>query len=320
MQLCKYKMTKQRICHLKNEERFYQMGKLNRVFVYGTLREHESNHGLLKNSECLAQQSWTNGILYDTGQGYPAMSLDKTKTVYGEVYEVDRKTLKALDHLEDYYGKGRVNLYDRITQTIYTDRGEMEAYVYVYSSTLGKKLTEIEFGDWKCHQYLEQETFLYFAYGSCMDNDRFTKAGVDTLFADIYGCGIAEDFSMEYRRAAKDGGRADIVETRGSWTEGKVYQLRKEALDYLFVREGVAGKHYRPAFINVEINGKLHKNVLTFIVIEKTDELAPPEHYAVEILRGAEGFVSESYFQRLQHKLKRKFKMKFPSGARTEEI
>jgi hypothetical protein len=51
------------------------------------------------------------------------------------------------------------------------------------------------------------------------------------------------------------------------------------------------------------INGKSHKNALTFLVVDKEEEVAPPSHYAAEILRGAKGYVSDSYYQKLSDDL-----------------
>ena len=276
------------------------------VFVYGTLRQHEENSYFLHGAKCLSSQCWTYGILYDTGCGYPAMETSRNKKVYGELYQVNHEQLKRLDHLEGYEGDEKDNLYDRITQTIYTDTGTIQAYVYVFLPDQTANLEKISFGDWKCHRYIKQDELYYFAYGSCMDDERFQLAGVEMQFEHVVGCGIANNFSLAYTRKAHDGGRADLIES-GEQVEGKVYQIEQKTLHYLFKREGVHAQIYRPAFIEVTINGTLYQNVLTFLVIEKEEETAPPEHYAIEILRGAKGFVSEEYYKKLQSDLAEKF-------------
>ncbi|WP_175639331.1 gamma-glutamylcyclotransferase [Metabacillus schmidteae] len=282
------------------------MEKLNMIFVYGTLRQHETNHYLLKNAKCVSRQCWTNGILYDTGYGYPALFTSNKNRVYGEVYEVTDKQLASLDDLEGYEGKGRNNLYERITQVVHTDFHTIEAYVYVYSSSNDTNHEEIKFGDWKCHRYLQQNELLYFAYGSCMDDERFKLAGVNHEFEKVAGCGVAKNYSLAYTRKSHDGGRADLIES-AEYVEGKVYHISREALTYLFHREGVMGQIYRPSFIDVMIDGKTYRNVLTFFVVDKAKEVAPPEHYWTEILRGAKSFVSESYYQKLVKHLLEKF-------------
>lgn len=284
------------------------------VFVYGTLRCHESNHHLLKNAKCLCRQAWTNGILYDTGYGYPGLLASATKRVYGEVYKVNEEQLKQLDLLEGYEEGGKNNLYKRITQTIYTDSGQVEAFVYLYLQARDTMLEEIVFGDWKCHRYLDQEELLYFSYGSCMDDERFHLAGVQEEFTRVKGCGIASNFSLAYTRKFHDGGRADMVESAEK-VEGKVYQIERKTLKYLFKREGVYSQIYRPAFIEMKIDGIRYTNVLTFLVIDKEKEVAPPEHYYTEILRGAKGFVSKEYYRNLQNDLEQKFKIELKQGG-----
>ncbi|WP_170843929.1 gamma-glutamylcyclotransferase [Mesobacillus persicus] len=284
------------------------------VFVYGTLRQHESNHHLLKNASCLWRQAWTNGILYDTGYGYPGLLASTTNRVYGEVYEVNGEQLKQLDLLEGYEEDGKNNLYERIIQTIHTDSGPVEAFVYLYLPAHVTELEEIVFGDWKCRRYLNRQEFLYFAYGSCMDDERFKLAGVHEQFARVKGCGVASNFSLAYSRKFHDGGRADMVEESTEMVEGKVYQIERKTLDYLFKREGVHSQIYRPAFIDVMIDGISYKNVLTFLVIDKEEEVAPPEHYYTEILRGAKGLVSKDYYQKLQDDLEQKFRIQLKVG------
>lgn len=292
----------------RREERLEKKNRFE-VFVYGTLRQHETNNYLLKDARCVSRQCWTNGTLYDTGCGYPAMVAGTSIRVYGEVYEVTAEQLKRLDVLEGYEGQGKNNLYDRITQEVHTDFGIIEALLYVFSDENVSELEAINFGDWKCHRYLQQDEFLYFAYGSCLDDERIQLAGVKHQFERVLGCGVANGYSLAYTRKAHDGGRADLIES-DEYAEGKVYYITRDALPYLFRREGVTAAIYRPAFIDVTIDEKSYKNVLTFLVVDKTEEVAPPINYATEILRGAEGFVSDRYYQKIVTDLETKFKMK----------
>lgn len=95
-------------------------------------------------------------------------------------------------------------------------------------------------------------------------------------------------------------GRADIVED-GGYVEGKVYEIPKEALKYLYRREG-APYVYRPTFVEVEVAGK-KVQALTFVVKNKLTETAPPPEYEEEILRGGRGFLSEVYLNRLKDQI-----------------
>ena len=106
--------------------------------------------------------------------------------------------------------------------------------------------------------------------------------------------------------------RADIVETGGQ-VEGKVYEVTTDSLDYLYRREGVGIGCYRPALIDVSLDGKQFKNVLTFVVVDKEAETAPPKHYINEIFRGGSGTVSDIYLSKLRTHLKEVFDLEMES-------
>lgn len=121
------------------------------VFVYGTLRKEQTNAHYMQGAICIADKAWTYGKLFDTNEGYPAMTYSSEEKVYGEVYEINDEILHKLDELEEYTGNAETDLYDRITQTIYATDREIEAYVYIAQD---KKmiLKVIDSGDWVEYQ------------------------------------------------------------------------------------------------------------------------------------------------------------------------
>ncbi|ALQ68407.1 gamma-glutamylcyclotransferase family protein [Bacillus thuringiensis] len=121
------------------------------VFVYGTLRKEQTNAHYMQGAICIADKAWTYGKLFDTNEGYLAMTYSSEEKVYGEVYEVNDEILHKLDELEEYTGNAETDLYDRITQTIYAADREIEAYVYIAQD---KKmiLKVIDSGDWVEYQ------------------------------------------------------------------------------------------------------------------------------------------------------------------------
>ncbi|WP_236939233.1 gamma-glutamylcyclotransferase family protein [Evansella clarkii] len=275
------------------------------VFVYGTLRTGEKYSHLLKDAERTASQAWINGSLYDTHCGYPALEAHPYDIAYGELYRVSTEELAMLDLLEGYEEGRRENLFFREKAVVNTDNGVREAYVYYLDHSRSEmKKEKISSGDWKLHKWLKQqpERLFYFAYGSCMDDERITSDGAAEHFNKDVLFGKLSGYSLCYSISSKDGGRADIREGEGS-VEGILYTVRKEAVEYLFRREGVRAGRYRPAFVNVEADGRVIKNVLTFSVIEKKDDMRPPDHYALEILRGAKGRVSEEYYDQLKRQM-----------------
>jgi len=135
------------------------------VFVYGTLRKGEDNHHLLADSELVAEECHMEGNLYDTGFGYPAITLVPGNKVYGELYRVSETTLRQLDELEDYYGEEEHNEYWRVVRPVYTntdtdtntntDASEQSAYVYIYLDEQAEGLVPIPLGDWKSYRLLQ---------------------------------------------------------------------------------------------------------------------------------------------------------------------
>lgn len=256
----------------------------------------------MKGAELIAEQAWTNGRLYDTGLGYPAMKESKMERVFGELYLVTETQLQRLDALEGYKQGGQNNLYNRKQQTVFHDTGSTEAFVYIMAEYHENLLVKhIPSDDWKWNNLAKgYQPLLYFAYGSCMDDARFKKQGVNHFFQNVKGSGILDGYSIRFTRKAADGGRADIVEEGGT-VEGKIYEISPECLPYLSKREGVASGCYRPTFVDLTINGEIAQNVLTFTVVNKETETAPPSHYLDEILRGGRGYVSEDYLINLKN-------------------
>ncbi|TCP58110.1 cation transport regulator ChaC [Tumebacillus sp. BK434] len=257
------------------------------VFVYGDFEQAGVR---------VAEQSWIEGTLWDTGKGYPAASLGTGgQRVYGSLYELEPAELAQWEALAGQRGLSR--------QTVQaeTDRGAVAALAFVQlAEEIPDSFAKIELGDWHVHRKMNSLPLLYFAYASCLDTERFQLAGVDGHFADIAGLGVLHGYALRFTYLAGDGaGRADVVEEGGA-VEGKVYRIGQEARDYLWVREGVLTAEYRPAFITVEMNGELHE-ALTFLVVHKAPaDIPPPAHYVTEILRGADGFVTPEYFAFLQ--------------------
>ncbi|THF73694.1 gamma-glutamylcyclotransferase family protein [Cohnella fermenti] len=283
------------------------------VFVYGNARRSEGNRKLLKGAERVAEQCWTAGKLHDTGEGYPVLCPGGGGFVYGELFRVPMETLRLLDAWEGIRDGAcetgpRSQRSLRALQPVFTDRGEELAYVYLYPGAKRGELPSIEHGDWAfCRRERERETLLYFAYASCMDDERFRRAKVDHLFRDCLGRGVLRGYDLRFSRRAKDGGRADLAELGGGgWAEGKVYRIGTEALEYLKKREGVHAGHYRPAFVEIGVGpgGRMKRQALTFLVVRKSDvESPPPPGYLLEIRRGGSTVWTAEYALSFERKL-----------------
>ncbi|MFA0012446.1 gamma-glutamylcyclotransferase [Vibrio lentus] len=107
------------------------------VFVYGTLRQGQSNHHYLQHCELLGRFDTPETFaLFDLG-AYPAMIFGK-KSVAGEVYIINDEILESLDRLEDVPVEYR-------REQIETIFGLAWVYLYQLDLTANK---EILSGDW----------------------------------------------------------------------------------------------------------------------------------------------------------------------------
>ncbi|XP_018337897.1 PREDICTED: putative gamma-glutamylcyclotransferase CG2811 isoform X2 [Trachymyrmex septentrionalis] len=95
---------------------------LHRVFVYGTLKRGEPNHGLMKDTAHgyakflgLGKTTIQYPLVIATKYNIPFL-LKKPNTgnyVFGEIYDVDSNMLKRLDELEEH-----PKLYERTEETV----------------------------------------------------------------------------------------------------------------------------------------------------------------------------------------------------------
>jgi gamma-glutamylcyclotransferase (GGCT)/AIG2-like uncharacterized protein YtfP len=133
-----------------------------RVFVYGTLKQGFTNHGLLSRFVCLHRACWVYGKLYDTGWGYPALhdvhqasqqDVISQNKVYGELYEAQPEVLRQLDRLEGYMSENHPqNLYQRVYIKVYGAEGFTEdAQTYVFARTITRSMKWIASGNWQPH-------------------------------------------------------------------------------------------------------------------------------------------------------------------------
>ncbi|AZR72459.1 hypothetical protein BBF96_03120 [Anoxybacter fermentans] len=130
----------------------------NRLFVYGTLRPGAAKHHLLKKGEIIKiEPGWIQGILFYLEGGYPGLVLTDEcngEKVFGEVVTFAdlNSILPDLDEYEDYVPGSEECEYERILTMVQTERGPIEAWVYVVNSSKAYELlfsgNKIDGGDW----------------------------------------------------------------------------------------------------------------------------------------------------------------------------
>ncbi|MGK7377243.1 gamma-glutamylcyclotransferase family protein [Planococcus sp. 1R117A] len=117
------------------------------LFVYGTLKRGGKYHDYLGEAELVAEHAVAKGELYDTGLGYPAMTLSEQGEIHGEVYYIPKELWPAIDYLEDYTGGAATDLFNKVTIEVETEGKVLQSAVYIAASEnlLKRKL---ETGNW----------------------------------------------------------------------------------------------------------------------------------------------------------------------------
>jgi gamma-glutamylcyclotransferase (GGCT)/AIG2-like uncharacterized protein YtfP len=118
---------------------------LDRLFVYGTLRDGQTARSLVANQITGAAAATTEGSLYAFPMGYPGYVEDGAGTVRGEVlWLTELAATFAL--LDAYEGTDFVRMIRQVT----LETGEQTwAWIYVLSDPAAVKHgTRIDHGDW----------------------------------------------------------------------------------------------------------------------------------------------------------------------------
>lgn len=116
----------------------------NLIFVYGTLMRGERAHSFLSGAEYIGAYRLKGYAMYNLGR-YPGIVPDPERTVYGEVYRVDRGMLCDMDR---YEGEG--SLYQRVTVTAENGTQTVPVFAYVYAREVRGRL--IPEGKWNARE------------------------------------------------------------------------------------------------------------------------------------------------------------------------
>lgn len=110
------------------------------VFVYGTLRRGEANHGQLGGAVFIGPATTPPAFDLVHLGAYPAMISGGCTAITGELYQVDTATLAALDALEEH------PTYYRRTEVALADGTRAQAYLL--PRALAAEAPLIAGGDW----------------------------------------------------------------------------------------------------------------------------------------------------------------------------
>jgi len=127
---------------------------MNKIAVYGSLRQGLHNHYLIEDSKLLGIFITPQIFSLYTLGGFPGLKTDGKTAVVMEVYEVDDQTARRVDQLEGYNPNSKNNsFYDKII--IDTPYGE--AGVYIYVSDISENRL-VKSGDW--YTFYNQEEYV----------------------------------------------------------------------------------------------------------------------------------------------------------------
>lgn len=112
------------------------------IFVYGTLRKGQLRHDVLEESKFIGYGKLKGYNMYCLG-GFPGI-IEGSGTVFGEVYQVERRILDKIDFIEGVdYG-----FYIRKSVTVELESDEkIKAFTYIFNRPV-KQTELIPEGDW----------------------------------------------------------------------------------------------------------------------------------------------------------------------------
>lgn len=117
------------------------------IFVYGTLLVGEVNHHVAAPYLLHVEPGTIRGKLYDFGP-YPGLVTGGDQLIEGEWFQLTDEALAHLDALEEYYGPGQANDYERVWVGDALRKGR-EGWVYVWNDSRGCPV--IAEGSWRAY-------------------------------------------------------------------------------------------------------------------------------------------------------------------------
>jgi len=135
-----------------------------------------------------------------------------------------------------------------------------------------------------------EQTFLYFAYGSCMCPVDLKRTLGENTHAFVLGVATLKGYRLSFNRRSvlRNCGVLDVVKDSTASVEGVLYRLPWRLSETLDEREEVPQGGYRQEMINVSCGNQIYTGVRTYVVVNKlTQELAPNDWYFNVVLRGA---------------------------------
>jgi len=142
----------------------------------------------------------------------------------------------------------------------------------------------------------------YFAYGSNMNLDQMRERKVSyqnprKAFLMNYKLGFTKT-SERYNNI----GVADIIESKGNFVEGVLYEVTEEGMANLDKFEGIEQNVYKRVKVVVQLESGEELETITYKIINEDKPFIPPaKEYMDKIIKGAETHrLSKNYIQKLK--------------------
>ena len=136
----------------------------------------------------------------------------------------------------------------------------------------------------------------YFAFGSNMSAHRMHER---LGWSPLRSGAILPDYEMVFNKHSNDGGKANIMYSRGNLVEGILYSVNEEDLLILDKYEGVAAKQYKRFDIEVRNHNKNSIAAVAYKALNTGEVYSPTEEYLNYILDGKD-FLSPEYYSKLE--------------------
>ncbi|MDB9529140.1 gamma-glutamylcyclotransferase [Oscillatoria sp. CS-180] len=156
---------------------------------------------------------------------------------------------------------------------------------------------------------LEESSFYYFAYGSCMCPVDLKRSLGENTHHYVIGPATLPGYRLGFFRKSerRNCGVLDVVRDTHHSVEGVLYRLPERLSSLLDERE----VGYSHELVSVQHSHRMYRNVRTYTVQEKlSQEIAPNDWYFSVVLRGAHTCgLPETYYWKLfdhMHHLQRR--------------
>ena len=141
----------------------------------------------------------------------------------------------------------------------------------------------------------------YFAYGSNMNLDQMRERRVSY---ENSRRALLRDYKLGFTKTSKryNAGVADIVESKGNFVEGVLYEVTEEGMANLDKFEGIEQNVYKRVKVVVQLESGEELETITYKIINEDKPFIPPaKEYMDKIIKGAETHrLSKNYIQKLK--------------------